>query len=274
MRLRRRLRDHVHDLALAVDDEGRALDAHVLLAVHRLLDPHAVLLEHFVARVADQVELQLVLLVELLQLRRLVRRNSNDDRAGLVVFLLAIADAAGLRRAARRVGLRASAHCAAQFQPRSSITVTSPRSLSAITTAERLCRQLGDDVARRVVVDGVHRVQAQRVDAKLVAEHARVLASTWARTGSQRKIDGRAPRRVVPLGEVGTKFGEIISFGPEVVVDHVGDHAQRQAVRGVDQSAQALRPAVARLRRDTRQRRRSPSCDARERRPPASARRR
>src|SRR5438034_7971810 len=53
------------DPALLVDEERRALDAHVLAAVHRLLRPHAVGLGHRVILVGQQREAEAVLLVEL-----------------------------------------------------------------------------------------------------------------------------------------------------------------------------------------------------------------
>ena len=70
--LRRGLLDHVRDLALGVDDEGRALDAHVLLAVHGLLDPGAVEVGDRVVGVGEQGEVE----------RRACRRTSRPPRPG------------------------------------------------------------------------------------------------------------------------------------------------------------------------------------------------
>src|SRR5438309_11240372 len=58
------------DPALLVDEERRALDAHVLAAVHRLLAPHAVGVGHGVVLVGQQREPEAVLLVELALARR------------------------------------------------------------------------------------------------------------------------------------------------------------------------------------------------------------
>src|SRR5690606_23202891 len=46
----------VDDLAVLVDDEVAAQDAHVLAPVHRLLPPHVVLLRHGVVRIDDELE--------------------------------------------------------------------------------------------------------------------------------------------------------------------------------------------------------------------------
>ena len=58
------------DLALLVDEEGGADDAHVLAAVVDLLAPHAVLLGDGVIGVGEQGEAERVLVVELLLLGR------------------------------------------------------------------------------------------------------------------------------------------------------------------------------------------------------------
>src|SRR5687767_12658640 len=42
------------DHALAVDQEGGALDAHIFAAIHALLDPHAVILRHAARLVRDR----------------------------------------------------------------------------------------------------------------------------------------------------------------------------------------------------------------------------
>ena len=67
------------DLALLVDQERRADDAHVGLAVVLLLPPHAVRLGDGVVGVGQQREPEGVLLVELELLRRLVGADAEDD---------------------------------------------------------------------------------------------------------------------------------------------------------------------------------------------------
>ena len=102
--LRRGLLDHVRDLALGIDDEGRALDAHVLLAVHGLLDPGAVEVGNRVVGVGEQGEVEPVLAGELRDRLDRVRRDADHPGAGGLVVGAAVADAAGLGRASPRVG--------------------------------------------------------------------------------------------------------------------------------------------------------------------------
>ena len=105
MRLRRGLRDHVHDRAVGVDDERRAVHAHVRLAVHLLLAPDAVLLGDGVVRVGEQREVEVLLVVELRDRRDRVGRDAEHGHAGGLVVAAVVADAARLRRAPGGVGL-------------------------------------------------------------------------------------------------------------------------------------------------------------------------
>ncbi len=59
------LRQGCFDFALGIDDESRALGAHVGLAIHAFLHPHPVGLDDRVLIIADDRERQLVLLDEL-----------------------------------------------------------------------------------------------------------------------------------------------------------------------------------------------------------------
>ncbi len=83
-------------LPLGVDDEGRALDAHVLLAREALLDPDAVPLRDRVILVGEERERELVLVAELRMRCLVVRAHAEDDRAGLLELAPRVADAAGL----------------------------------------------------------------------------------------------------------------------------------------------------------------------------------
>jgi hypothetical protein len=51
------------------------------------------------------------------------------------------------------------------------------------------------------------------------------------------EVDRRTPGRPVALREVGSELGEYVALGAQMVVDHVEDHAESGAVRGVDQAA-------------------------------------
>src|SRR3954452_22259972 len=56
---------HLGDLAVRPDQERRAVDAHVLLAIHALLDPGAERLDHGPFGIRAQREVEAVLLLEL-----------------------------------------------------------------------------------------------------------------------------------------------------------------------------------------------------------------
>ena len=82
------------DLALLVDEERRADDAHVGLAVDLLLAPHAVRLGHGVLGVGQQREAEPVLVVELLLLGGQVGADAEDG--GVADVAGDVAQAAGL----------------------------------------------------------------------------------------------------------------------------------------------------------------------------------
>ena len=85
--------------------------------------------------------------------------------------------------------------------------------------------ELGEDVARRVVEDRVHRVEAEAVDAVVADPLLRVLERPLAHA-VLRVVDRRAPEGVVAVGEVGAEGGDLLGAGAEVVVDDVEDHAE------------------------------------------------
>ena len=94
------------DVAVSVDHEGRALDAHVRVAGVVLLDPDAVVLGRPVIGVGEQRERQVVLLLELDVRALVVRADAEHDCAARLELAPGIADPAGLSRAAGRVVLR------------------------------------------------------------------------------------------------------------------------------------------------------------------------
>src|SRR5262249_45212842 len=110
-------------------------------------------------------------------------------------------------------------------------------------------RDFGENVARRIVIDRLHRVQAQPVHVILAYPIERVLhkVGAYAIASGVIVIDGLAPRGCVMSGEIGTEKAEIISFIAEVVVDHVKDDAQAGLMRGVDQALEPIGAAIAGL---------------------------
>ena len=87
-------------------------------------------------------------------------------------------------------------------------------------------RQLGQDVGRRAVEDGVRRVQAQPVGVVFVDPESRILQDKPAHPLAVRSVvvDGLAPGRVVAIGEViRAEVAQVVPVGSEMVVDHVED---------------------------------------------------
>ena len=111
--------------------------------------------------------------------------------------------------------------------------------------------QFRQDVAGAEIVDGVNRIQPQRVAMAGFEPVTGVTDHVLADTGAVRAVvvDGIAPRGAVVIGEIGSQPPQIIPLGAKVVVNHVHDHRQTFAVAGIDQALQALDPAVGMLRR-------------------------
>ena len=94
---------HVRDVAGLVDQEVRTDDAHVGLAIHALLAPHAVGLRHGGLGIGEQLEGQVELRPELRVALLAVRADAKDDGVLLLDRHVVVAEAAGLGRAAGRV---------------------------------------------------------------------------------------------------------------------------------------------------------------------------
>src|SRR5262249_14698436 len=75
------------DLSVLVDQEGRALDAHVFPSVKSFLLPHAIGLAGFAFWVGGENDSKLVLGFELVVLRDSVLRHANDFGASLLKLL-------------------------------------------------------------------------------------------------------------------------------------------------------------------------------------------
>src|SRR5919204_2208352 len=90
---------------VGVDHEGRALDAHELLAVHVPLSPDAVVLRDAMVAVGEQRERQVVLPLEALVGALVVGADAEHDGAPLAEGVVGVADPAGLSRAAGGVVL-------------------------------------------------------------------------------------------------------------------------------------------------------------------------
>ena len=95
----------LHDLAVGTDQICRARHAHVLLAVHGFLLPHAVLLHHRVIRIGEQRELESVLLREPRLALRVEHADAEHRRLALLELRQVVLEGARLLGAAGRVVL-------------------------------------------------------------------------------------------------------------------------------------------------------------------------
>ena len=102
---------------------------------------------------------------------------------------------------------------------------------------------------RRIVFDGLHRVQPQAVEMILANPVQRVLHDEAAHmlAASSVVVHRFSPRRFVVRGKVRTEVAQVIAFWPEMVVDHVENHRQPDAMRGIDESLKAFGTTVVRL---------------------------
>src|SRR5438034_9148104 len=100
------LRPDPNDLAALVNEERRPLDPEVLPTVQVFLLPNPVGLGHPAFVVAEQREVEIVLLPELDVAHRVVATHAEDDRALRRDPAEVVAEAARLLRATRRVVLR------------------------------------------------------------------------------------------------------------------------------------------------------------------------
>ena len=96
--------ENLPDPPVLPDQESAALDAHVLAAVHALLDPRPIVLCHFVIHIRDHRERKPELRLELCLRSRLVRRDSYNDGALLSKLARVLTEPLGFRSSTRRVG--------------------------------------------------------------------------------------------------------------------------------------------------------------------------
>jgi hypothetical protein len=93
------------DLALGINDEGSALDAHHLFAVHVLLFDHAVGVADFLIGVGEERVGQVVLVLELLLFFRSVGGDAEYDGARLFDLLECVAEPARFYGSTGGIGL-------------------------------------------------------------------------------------------------------------------------------------------------------------------------
>ena len=108
---------------------------------------------------------------------------------------------------------------------------------------------LREDVLRRIVFDGLHRIQPQAVEVILPNPVQRVLHYVAAHMFAARGVvvHRLSPRRFVVRREVRTEVAQVIAFRAEMVVNHIENHRQPAAMRGIDESFECLGATVAGL---------------------------
>ena len=106
--------------------------------------------------------------------------------------------------------------------------------------------QLLEQRAGGRVVDGVDGVDAQPVDVEVLDPAGRALEDRAPHrvAAGLGDVDGRAPRGVHDVGEVGPVLVQHAADRADVVVDDVEDHAEPGAVGGVDEAGQRVGAAV------------------------------
>ena len=93
----------LRDLSILVDEKRLPVDSHVLLPIHALLDPYAVLLDNILLSIGDKIEFQSVLGAEFLMLLFVVGRDAKELDVLRIEFVVRITERASLECSARRV---------------------------------------------------------------------------------------------------------------------------------------------------------------------------
>src|SRR5579864_9800747 len=104
-----------------------------------------------------------------------------------------------------------------------------------------MSRELFEDMDRRVVDDGVNRVQPQPVDVVVANPHGGVVdhEPAYLVAAGSVEVDAPSPKRPVAPAEVRAELGKKVAGRAEMVVDHVEDHRETGTMAPVDQALQA-----------------------------------
>ncbi len=117
----------------------------------------------------------------------------------------------------------------------------------------RRARELDEHVLLGAVGDGVHGVEAQAVQVILVEPVQRVVHDERPRDLAPGlvEVEGVPPRRLVRPAEERRRVAvQVVSLGPEVVVDDVEKDREASGVTGFHQPLERLGPSVAGVRRE------------------------
>ncbi len=128
-------------------------------------------------------------------------------------------------------------------------------------------RQLLEEIRRRVVPDGIYRIQPQAVEVVFLRPVEGVVDEEAAHrlAAGAIEVEGCPPGGVMVFGEKlrGILVQEI-ALGTKMVVHHIQQDHQPLVVRRLDQVLQVLRPAIAAVRGEGEHSVVGPSCAYRE----------
>src|SRR5262249_29464035 len=105
------------------------------------------------------------------------------------------------------------------------------------------CLNVSQNMPSPEIVDGMHGIEAETVEAILSDPHADIIQNEFTDrvTAAAIIVHGQAPGGPVLVGEVRPIFSEIAAFWSDMVVDHVQEHGETVHVARVHQTLQPVR---------------------------------
>src|SRR5437762_11048199 len=103
-----------------------------------------------------------------------------------------------------------------------------------------------EEVQRGVIENGVHGVQAKRVDVIIRNPFQRVRDEKMTNLVAVRVIEVqcRTPRRFVAIGKVRSELRQVISFGSDVVIDDVEHNGESSLMTRINELLQTIGSAI------------------------------
>lgn len=92
------------NLSFRANHKGRAVNTHILLAIHAFFLHYAVLIANSFVHIGQQRIRQIVFFLEFLLGRGFIGRDAKDNRTGLLDFLECVAEPARLNGSTGRIG--------------------------------------------------------------------------------------------------------------------------------------------------------------------------
>src|SRR3954470_18256859 len=101
-----------------------------------------------------------------------------------------------------------------------------------------------------MVDDGVHGIDPQPVNVKFINPLKRIVDEKPSHGIAVRavEIQRQSPRRLVAVGEIRSKLGEVIPLGAKMVINDVEEKGEAALVARVDQPLQSDDAAIRELR--------------------------